>query len=339
MTEAFLYEKTAERKVRCRLCHHRCIIGPGRRGICNVRENQGGVLETLVYAKLIARSVDPIEKKPLFHVMPGSLSYSIAAVGCNFSCRFCQNADIAQLPADHGGMILGDAVSPAAVVQAAEQEGCKSIAYTYTEPTVYFEMAFETARIAHERGLLNIFVSNGYMTPEAVEMIRPYLDAANVDLKAFSDDFYKTCCGARLAPVKETLVAMKKAGIFIEVTTLVIPGLNDAPAELEALAGFIAGELGPDTPWHVSRFHPVYRLTDRPPTPVATLVRARDIGAAAGLRYVYMGNVPGSGGEDTACPGCGKTVIRRRGFRVVNNRVKNGRCPDCGEPIHGVGLS
>lgn len=337
--EALLYEKLADSKVRCRLCHHRCIVGPGRRGICNVRENQGGQLNTLVYGKLIARHIDPIEKKPFFHIMPGSLSYSIATVGCNFSCRFCQNADIAQMPADQGGRILGETVLPEAVVRAAEKGGCRSIAYTYTEPTVYFETALETARIARERGLLNVFVSNGYMTLEAVEMIQPFLDAANIDLKAFNDDFYKTYCGARLEPVKETLKAMKKAGIFLEVTTLVIPGLNDDPRELSALAGFIAAELGPDTPWHVSRFHPVYRLTDRPPTPVATLIDARDIGLAAGLKHIYLGNVPGSGGEDTACPGCGKTVIRRQGFQVLKNRLKNGACPDCGERIHGLGLS
>lgn len=338
MMEAYLYETLEDRKVRCRLCHHRCVIGPGRRGICNVRENRGGVLETLVYGKLIARHIDPIEKKPLFHVLPGSLAYSIAAVGCNFSCRFCQNAEIAQLPADQKGMIVGETATPEEVVREALKGGCRSIAYTYTEPTVYFEMAIETARLARKRGLLNIFVSNGYMTSAAVDMIRPYLDAANIDLKAFSDDFYKSYCGARLEPVKETLKALKQAGVFVEVTTLVIPGLNDKPEELEALAGFIAGELGPETPWHVSRFHPVYRLTDRPPTPVETLVEARDIGLSAGLKHVYMGNVPGGGGENTSCPGCGKTVIRRQGFRIVENRLKDGACPDCGWKIHGIGL-
>ena len=339
MMEALLYEKMPELKVRCRLCGHRCIVKPGGRGICGVRENRDGVLNTLVYGKLIARHIDPIEKKPLFHVMPGSLSYSIATVGCNFSCRFCQNADIAQMPADRGGMILGETVSPEAVVRSAEKGRCRSIAYTYTEPTVYFETAFETARIARSRGLLNVFVSNGYMTPEAVEKIQPFLDAANIDLKAFSDAFYRTYCGARLEPVKETLKTMKRAGIFLEVTTLVIPGLNDAPEELDALAGFIADELGAETPWHVSRFHPVYRLADRPPTPVPTLSRAREIGLAAGLKHVYLGNVPGSGGEDTVCPGCGGTVIRRQGFCVLNNRLTHGACPDCGEKIHGLALS
>jgi pyruvate formate lyase activating enzyme len=337
--EALLYEPLKDGKVRCGLCHHRCIIKPGRRGICHVRENRDGRLETLVYGKLIARHIDPIEKKPLFHVMPGTLSYSIATVGCNFSCRFCQNADIAQLPADRDGKILGEAVSPEAVVQAAERGGCRSIAYTYTEPTIYFEMALATARIARERGIRNVFVSNGYMTPAAVKMVQPFLDAANIDLKAFTDDFYKTYCGARLEPVKETLKALKGAGIFLEITTLVIPGLNDDPAELEALAGFIAGELGPETPWHISRFHPCYRLTDRPPTPVATLAAARDIGAAAGLQYIYLGNVPGSGGEDTRCPGCGGVVIHRRGFHVSENRLKDGCCPDCGESVHGIDLS
>jgi len=336
--EALLYEPLKEGRVRCGLCHHRCIIKPGRRGICQVRENRDGRLETLVYGKLIARHIDPIEKKPLSHVMPGSLSYSIATVGCNFSCRFCQNADIAQLPADRGGRILGEAASPESVVAAAEAGGCRSIAYTYTEPTIYFEMALATAKIARQRGIRNVFVSNGYMTPEAVVMLAPVLDAANIDLKGFSEGFYKTYCGARLAPVKETLKALKAAGIFLEITTLVIPGLNDAPAELEALADFVCSELGPDTPWHVSRFHPCYRLTDRPPTPVETLKAAREIGAAAGLRYIYLGNVPDSGGEDTVCPGCGSAVILRQGFRIVENRLKGGACPDCGEAIHGVGL-
>jgi pyruvate formate lyase activating enzyme len=337
--EALLYDRLPDRKVQCRLCAHRCIIKPGRQGICKVRENRDGVLISRVYRKLIARHIDPIEKKPLFHVLPGSLSYSVATVGCNFACRFCQNADIAQLPGERSGVLPGDITPPEAVVRAAESAGCRSIAYTYTEPTVYFETALEIARIARERGLLNVFVTNGYMTAETVEMIRPFLDAANVDLKAYTDDFYKTRCGARIEPVKETLRAMKAAGIFLEVTTLVIPGLNDAPDELAALAGFIAGELGPGTPWHVSRFHPVYRLTDRPPTPVETLTAARDIGLAAGLKYVYVGNVPGNGGEDTPCPGCGETVIRRRGYRILDNRLENGRCPDCGETVHGIGLS
>jgi len=334
--KAYLYEPREEQAVKCNLCSHRCLIRPGKRGICNVRENRFGVLETLVYEKCIARHVDPIEKKPIFHLLPGSLSYSIATVGCNFKCLFCQNADIAQLPSDRNGLIVGDRCTPQAVVAAAVQSGCRSIAYTYTEPTVYFEFAHDTARMAHEAGLFNVFVTNGYMTAEALRMIDPYLDAANVDLKSFSDDYYRKYCGARLSPVKETLVLMKSLGIMVEITTLLVTGLNDGKAELEALAGFIAESLGPETPWHISRFHPTYKLTDRPATPLKSLIAARDIGRAAGLKYVYMGNVPGEGGEDTLCPGCARVLVQRYGFRVQANRIVDGRCPACSTPIAGI---
>ena len=337
--EALLYEPLKDGGVQCRLCNHYCVIKDGRRGICNVRENQEGMLHTLVYDNVIACHVDPIEKKPLFHFYPGSLAYSLGTVGCNFRCRFCQNADIAQMATDHDGRIIGKSMTPEDIVMGAIQSGCKSIAYTYTEPTVFFELAHATATAAHNRGIKNIFVTNGYMSSEALDMIHPVLDAANVDLKAFSDDFYKTQCSARLTPVLETLKKMKALGVFVEVTTLIIPGLNDDPAELKDLARFIVTDLGDDTPWHVSRFHPTYRLTDRPPTPVNTLLRARDIGMAAGLKYVYTGNIPGQDGEDTLCYGCGETVIKRLGFTVMKNRIKNNGCPACGALIHGVGLS
>jgi len=336
--EAYLYELLEENKVKCNLCNHRCIIKEGRRGICGVRENRGGVLNTLVYGRLIARHIDPIEKKPLFHLMPGSLSYSIATVGCNFRCRFCQNADIAQMPSDRNGMIVGDYFSPQDVVDAALKGDCKTIAYTYTEPTVFFELAYDTAKLAHQKGIKNVFVTNGYMTAEAINMISPYLDAANVDLKAFTNDFYKTYCGAKLAPVKETLKLMKSMGVFVEVTTLLIPGLNDSRDELEELAAFLAGSLGTETPWHISRFHPTYQLTDRPSTPVETLVMAREIGIKAGLKYVYTGNVPGESGEKTFCYKCGKILIDRWGFYIRENLIENGRCSYCGAQIHGVGL-
>lgn len=334
--EAYLYEPLEDKKVKCNLCSHRCVIKEGRRGKCSVRENQDGILHTLVYGKVIARHVDPIEKKPLFHFLPGTLSYSIATVGCNLRCRFCQNADIAQMPTDHKGIIAGDEVTPEAVVTGAEKSGCRSISYTYTEPTVFFELAYDTAKIAHARGLRNVFVTNGYMTAEALEMINPYLDAANVDLKAFTDKYYKELCGARLKHVQETLRCMKALGIFVEVTTLIVPGLNDDPAELQELAGFIANDLGTETPWHISRFHPTYKLTDRPPTPVKTLTRAREIGLEAGLKYVYTGNVPGNTGENTFCPGCGQMVIERWGFQVGNLRIKEGRCMRCGAEVDGV---
>ena len=336
--EAYLYKSLEENKVRCHLCAHRCMIKDSRRGICGVRENQGGVLQTLVYGKLIARHIDPIEKKPLYHFLPGTLSYSIATVGCNFKCRFCQNADIAQMPADQRGMIIGDPATPEQVVAAALRDNCRSIAYTYTEPTVFFEFAYETARKAHAEDIRNVFVTNGYMTSEALEMIHPYLDAANVDLKAFGDKYYKDLCGAKLEPVKQTLRLMKSLGIFVEVTTLIVPGLNDDSHELEQLAKFLVDDLGPDTPWHISRFHPTYRLTDRPPTPTATLLSARDIGLQAGLRYVYTGNVPGQESENTFCYQCGRMLIERWGYRIRRYEIESGRCRYCQESIDGIGL-
>ena len=336
--EAYLYEKLEDDKVRCGLCSHRCLIKPGKQGRCHVRENWEGLLYTNVFGKLVASNVDPIEKKPLFHVYPGSLSFSIATVGCNFRCRFCQNADIAQMPLEHGGRVMGDPVSPEEVVRAAVARKCKTIAYTYTEPTVYFEFAYETAKLAKEKGILNVFVSNGYMTAEALEMIGPYLDAANVDLKSFNDQFYKDYCGARLEPVKDTLKRMTSQGVFVEVTTLIIPGLNDSREELSSLASFMAEMLGPDTPWHISRFHPTYKLTARPVTPVETLRQAREIGLKAGLKYVYTGNVPGEAAESTFCHDCGRLLIERWGFSVKSYGIESGRCPSCGEKIAGIGM-
>ncbi len=336
--EAWFYETLPDQRVKCRLCGHACVIGSGQRGICGVRQNQSGVLETRVYGRLIAAGDDPIEKKPLFHLMPGSRSFSIATVGCNFKCRFCQNADIAQMPADRDGKVAGDAATPRQVVSAAQGRHCASIAYTYTEPSVFFEFACDTAQLAHGQGIKNVFVTNGFMSAEALQRISPWLDAANVDLKAYTDDFYKRQCGARLAPVKQTLRRMKALNIWVEVTTLIIPGLNDDPEELLQLAIFIANDLGSETPWHVSRFHPTYRMTDRGSTPVGTLMQAREIGISAGLKYVYTGNIPGQGGEDTRCPGCQATVIARRGFQIVENRLHKGRCSGCQTVIDGIGM-
>ncbi|MGD9329844.1 MAG: AmmeMemoRadiSam system radical SAM enzyme [Desulfobacterales bacterium] len=334
--EALLYRPLENGVVRCALCAHRCKISPGHRGICQVRENRDGQLVSLVYGKLVAQHVDPIEKKPLFHLLPGSRTYSIATVGCNFKCRFCQNADIAQMPSDHQGAIVGNPVTPDAVVAQAKANACASIAYTYTEPTVYFEFAYDVARKAKAAGLRNIFVTNGYMTEEALAMLLPVLDAANVDLKTFSDQFYRETCGAKLAPVKETLIRMKRGGIWVEVTTLLIPGLNDSSEELEALARFLVDDLGPETPWHISRFHPTYRMTDRQDTPLETLTMARDIGMAAGLRYVYLGNVPGSGGENTLCPECGNIVINRFHYRSRTNLIDATHCAYCNQSIDGI---
>ena len=325
--EAYLYEKLYNKKIKCNLCNHRCIVKNGQRGICNVRENNNGIFETLVFNKIIAQNVDPIEKKPIFHLFPGSLSYSIATVGCNFSCRFCQNSDISQMPRDRDGMILGSYDTPRDIVNSAIKYDCKSISYTYTEPTIFFELAYETSKIAHENGLKNIFVTNGYMTKEALDMINPYLDAANVDLKAYNKDFYKDC-GAKLEYVKETIKYLKALDILVEVTTLIIPGLNDDENELMRLASFLVN-IGSEIPWHVSRFHPTYKLLDRSLTPNKTLSLARDIGIQAGLKYVYTGNIYGDKGENTFCHNCNNILIERKGFVVIRNNIKNNKCPHC----------
>jgi pyruvate formate lyase activating enzyme len=320
--------------VRCGLCSHRCLIPPGRRGICAVRENRDGTLYSLVYDKVIARNIDPIEKKPLFHFLPGSRSFSIATPGCNFRCKHCQNADISQLPHDREGMILGEDVAPASLVEEARRNRCASISYTYTEPTIYFELAYDTAHMASGAGLKNVFVTNGYITPEALREIKPYLHAANIDLKGFRDDFYRTICGAKLQPVLDAIRLYREYGIWIEITTLIIPGHNDSDEELAGIARFIK-TVGEDIPWHVSRFHPTYRLIDKPPTPVETLQRARQIGLQEGLRYVYEGNVPGEG-EDTLCWSCKKKLIERIGFSVQKNTIHGGKCGYCGAKIDGV---
>jgi len=337
MKEALLYEKLQDNKVRCLLCAHLCLIGEGRKGLCRVRENRDGTLYTLVYGRTISRHVDPVEKKPLFHFHPGSSAYSIATPGCNFRCRWCQNWEISQMPREKH-LISGEEATPEQIVAAAQEEGCRSIAYTYTEPTVFFEYAYETACLAHDAGLANIYVTNGYMTPEMLGMIRPCLDAANVDLKAFRDETYRKYVGARLQPVLDTLKRMKTLGIWLEVTTLVIPGVNDEQAELHDAADFIVRELGADTPWHISRFFPHYKMKEVPPTPMATLRQAEQIGLAAGLRYVYVGNVRDA--ANTVCPECSHLLIQRFDVAVVENRLDpDGRCPVCGTAVPGVGMA
>ncbi len=336
MKEAMLYEKLPEGKVRCSLCNHRCIIGQGKRGICGVRENQSGTLFTLVYRQLISRNVDPVEKKPMFHFAPGSRSFSIATVGCNFRCDFCQNYEISQMPRDRD-FVTGEDVSPEEIVAQAKKKKCASISYTYTEPTIYFEYALDIARLASAEGMKNIFVTNGYMTEEALKEIHPHLHGANVDLKAFREDFYQKRCGGKLEGVLRSLRVMRELGVWVEITTLIIPGLNDSEAELTELAQFIVS-LGKEVPWHISRFHPMYRMLDRSPTSVRILEKAREIGLTAGLRYVYTGNVPGDPGEDTLCHHCGKLLVDRFGFQIVEYRLKEGKCIHCGSTIDGVDL-
>lgn len=344
MKEALLYEKVDDGRVRCSLCAHRCTIAPGHKGICQVRENRDGALYTLVYGIPLTQALDPIEKKPLFHFYPGSSAFSIATVGCNFRCSFCQNSDISQMPRDQG-RIVGHQATPEEIVRAAQRSGARSIAYTYTEPTIFFEYSYDIARLAGAVGIASVYVTNGYMTAEMLDLFQgtsgehgPWLDAANVDLKAFRDETYKKVCGARLRPVLDALVKMKKLGVWVEVTTLVVPGLNDSDAELADIARFIAADLGVETPWHISRFHPDYQMADRGPTPAATLRRAYDLGRQAGLRYVYVGNMPDAHLEDTACPNCGQTVIARWGFWVRERHTHDGKCGYCHTPIDGAGI-
>jgi pyruvate formate lyase activating enzyme len=336
MKEAMFYKREGANQVRCGLCRFRCLIGDGARGICAVRENRGGTLYSLVYGRLCAEHVDPIEKKPLFHVMPGSRTYSIATAGCNFHCRHCQNYTISQF--DQNKPVLGAEQTPQEIVQRAIASDCKSISYTYTEPTIFYEFAYDTARLARKAGLRNVFVTNGYISREPLTAIAPFLDAANIDLKGFSEGFYHDVIHARLSEVLDSIIEYHRQGIWLEITTLIIPGLNDSDRELRGIAEFIVANLGIDTPWHVSQFYPTYRLTDRPRTPLATLRRARDIGRAAGLRYVYEGNVPGEGGENTCCPSCSSVLIKRYGYAIEADMINTAACPDCGAAIAGIGL-
>ncbi len=315
----------------CFLCAHHCRIEPGERGLCGVRENLDGVLYTLVYGCPVSTAVDPIEKKPLFHFMPGTSTYSLATVGCNLTCAFCQNAEISQMPRD-GGRIVGAPLSAEAAVEAALAAGCASISYTYTEPTIFYEYARDCARLAVERGLKNVFVTNGFMTREMLGDIDGALHAANVDLKSFSDGFYRTLVGARLKPVLDSIRRLWDMGVWVEVTTLLIGGKNDSPDEIRSLAEFIVS-VSADIPWHVSRFYPAYRMRDTPPTPVGSIDTALRIGREAGLKYVYAGNVAGHASESTLCPSCGTVVIERHGFHVRGNGVRDGACPSCATRI------
>lgn len=327
------YEKLDEKKVRCFLCAHHCLIKEGKRGICYVRKNLDGTLYSLVYGKVISMNVDPIEKKPLYHFLPASTSLSIATVGCNFRCEHCQNFEISQYPKDRED-IPGSSVTPEDIVEAAAMNGCESISYTYTEPTIFFEFAYDCARLARQKGIKNVFVSNGYTSPEATKTIAPYLDGNNIDLKG-SDDFYKKICGARVEPVKETIRLMKELGVWVEVTTLIIPDYNDSDDDLKDIAEFISS-VAPSIPWHITQFYPTYHLLDKPRTPIKKLLRARDIGFAAGLKHVYLGNVPGEGGEDTLCPSCKEVLLRRFGYRIGEMTLINGRCSKCGTDVEGI---
>lgn len=334
--EAMFYKKLEDGSVHCHLCSHYCRIAPGETGFCKVRENEYGELYTHAYGETVARHVDPIEKKPLYHFLPGTLSYSIATAGCNFHCPFCQNWLISQITPERNAVGDGRPFPPADVSAEAALHGCASIAYTYTEPAIFFEYARDIALPARDKGIKNVFVTNGYMTRRALDDAASWLDAANVDLKAWSDLYYREVCKGRLEPVLDTIRHLKRLGIWVEVTTLVIPGDNDADEDLEGIAGFIAG-VGVEIPWHISRFHPGYQFGDHKSTPMETLEKAARIGRDAGLKYVYIGNV--SGENVTQCPGCRKPVVQRSMMGLSSVNIEDGKCRHCGALIDGVWIA
>jgi pyruvate formate lyase activating enzyme len=332
---ALLWRPLGDGTVQCRLCSHFCRIEAGETGRCGVRRNDGGTLVTLSYGKVAALHLDPVEKKPIFHFLPGTTTLSLGTPGCNLDCAFCQNWSLSQ-PPRQGLPIEGRAIPPRDIVRMARTSGAASVAYTYSEPTVFYELMLETAELARQEGLANIMVSNGFQSGECIDALDGLIQAANIDLKAFREEFYRDICGARLKPVLDNLTHMRRLGWHLEVTTLVIPDENDSDAELRDIARFLRAELGPDVPWHVSRFHPCHRMANHRPTPLDTLKRAWDIGRAEGLQHIFVGNVPGSGLENTVCPGCGKTVVERSGFTVLRNRLRLGACPECGLKVIGT---
>ncbi|WP_428567081.1 MAG: AmmeMemoRadiSam system radical SAM enzyme [Solidesulfovibrio sp. DCME] len=337
MHPASLWKKLPDGRAACRLCAHFCRVEDGKRGLCGVRTNVGGELMTLVYDRVAAAHLDPVEKKPLYHFYPGSLTFSFGTMGCNLSCAFCQNYSLSQPPRQGKG-IAGEKVTPADLVATAQRSGAASISYTYSEPTVFFELMRDTADLAHEAGLQNIMVSNGFQSRQCLDALAGRIDAANIDLKAMHPSFYERICGAKLAPVLKNLVHMRKLGWWIEVTTLLIPAANDDAAQLRRLADFLFQELGPDTPWHISRFHPDFAMRETPSTPMESLLRAHAIGREAGLRYVYVGNIRDDTWNRTLCPSCGATVLERAGMVLGQARTREGHCVSCGAPIAGRSL-
>lgn len=332
--EALLYNKLGNKEVQCYLCAHGCHIADNKFGICGVRQNIDGILYTHVYGRIIASQLDPIEKKPLYHFFPGSNSFSIATMGCNFRCGFCQNWQISQSNARDNADSNKEEVPAEDIVRQAINSGSKSISYTYTEPTIFFEYAMDVARLAKAKGLYNNFVTNGFMTGDCLKMIQPYLDAANVDLKTFRDESYKKVCSGRLQPVLDTIRLMKKQGVWVEVTTLVVPGFNDSKEELNDIAVFLA-QTDKDMPWHISRFHPDYQFSNYKATPEKALKTACDLGYKAGLKYIYAGNVYGWG-NDTYCHNCKKLLVKREVFAILEDHIKDGKCAYCKEVIPGV---
>jgi pyruvate formate lyase activating enzyme len=320
-------------EIQCELCPHRCRVAKGKRGLCRVRENRDGKYYSLVYGNPCAVHLDPIEKKPFSHVLPGTTSFSLATAGCNFQCKFCQNWEISQaFPED----VYSYDVPPELIVSRAKEIGARSVAYTYVEPMIFYEYMSDISLLAKKAGLLNVTHSNGFINPAPLKNLCKVLDAVNIDLKGFTENFYRELCGGELSPVLETLKTLKKEKVHLEITTLMIPTKNDEMSVIKEMCVWIKKELGEDTPIHFSRFYPLYKLKTLPPTPVSTLEMAREVALSAGLEYVYVGNIPGHAGENTFCPKCKKMVIQRTGYMVGEIHLKDGKCRYCGKPISGI---
>ncbi len=330
---AMFWEKRPERRVLCTLCPRECEVADVERGYCGVRENQGGEYQTLVYGPLCSQNADPIEKKPLFHYLPGSGAYSLATAGCNIECKFCQNWQISQFRPEQ---VSSTVVTPAKLIELCRANRCLTLAYTYSEPVVFYEYMHDTAALARENKIGSVMISNGYIQEEPMRRLCRHLTGVKIDFKAFSEEFYSKWCAGRLRPVLETLETLKDIGIWFELVILIIPTLNDSPNEIRDMSAWVVKNLGPDVPMHFTRFHPTYRVTNLPATPVATIERSRQIALDAGVHYVYAGNIPGHPGENTYCHACGEELIRRIGFRVASNRIQNGRCPKCNTMIPGI---
>jgi pyruvate formate lyase activating enzyme len=321
-------------EIQCLLCPRNCRIAPGKRGFCGARENDAGTLYTLVYGSVVSMAADPIEKKPLYHFWPGSSVFSIAAPGCTFTCLHCQNWEISQARV---GQVETEDLPPEELIRLTKEYHCSGIAHTYTEPTIWTEYAIDVGKLARAENLYSVYVTNGFISPEALQELEPWLDAANVDVKAFSEDFYRRICGARLQPVLEACEWMYEHRIHLEITYLIIPKENDRPEEIREFCRWVSEKLSPEVPVHFSRFYPQYRMLERPPTPVETLERAHKIAREEGLSYVYLGNVPGHPYDNTYCPGCGEMLISRYGYTILEFNLKNGRCRKCGRKIPLVG--
>lgn len=333
MQKAILYKKIKNDDVQCVCCNHKCVISPGKCGICGVRQNVGGELYLRVYGKAIAVHIDPVEKKPFYHFLPGTKMFSFGTIGCNFRCSFCQNWDISQAKGKDCDM--GQDLPPEEIVSYCRENKIPSIAYTYNEPTIFTEYAADTGKLAKKHGIKNVYVTNGYESEECLEYMKDWCDALNIDIKSYSERFYSKICGARLQPVLDTVKRAWEMGFWVEITTLVIPGENDSKRELKSIAEFIAG-VSVDIPWHVTAFHPDYKMTDVALTPASTLERAWKIGKEAGLKFVYTGNIPGMEHDNTFCPKCNTVLVERYGMECLKCNVEKGKCPKCGEKIAGV---